>query len=189
MKIHPAARYGLVAAFSFAAGIAAAPHLLPPPAPENPLQGAPRVYDGDTISFRHGDDKYSIRLYGVDAPELRQTCRAGRESVPCGKQARDALKTIIGGGDVRCEEQERDRYGRYVAVCFNRSGTDIGGALIAQGWALEYKDYSDGRYGKAQKQAQAGQRGLWALSFQKPDEWRACNLPGSQNRRKGRTRP
>jgi len=83
----------------------------------------------------------------IDAPEGKQTCldAAGGRYL-CGSRAADALASLIGrNGRVSCQEQDRDRYGRIVAVC-SANARDINGELVAQGWALEYGDYSDGRY-------------------------------------------
>lgn len=51
------------------------------PAIAETLTGAPRVVDGDTLEF--GSER--VRLYGVDAPESKQSCkdRVGKD-FPCG---------------------------------------------------------------------------------------------------------
>ena len=40
-----------------------------------------------------------------------------------------------------CEERDRDRYGRIVAVCY-ASGEDLNAWMVAQGLALVYRRYS-----------------------------------------------
>jgi endonuclease YncB( thermonuclease family) len=45
--------------------------LLSLPAHADDLTGKPRIVDGDTIEI--GGTK--IRLHGIDAPEMKQTCR------------------------------------------------------------------------------------------------------------------
>jgi endonuclease YncB( thermonuclease family) len=127
--------------------------------------------DGDTIAIAGIDMR--IRLYGVDAPEGKQTCldAVGKRYL-CGSRAADALAALIGrNGRVNCREQDRDRYGRIVAVC-EANGRDINGELVAQGWALEHGDYSDGRYADEEAEARQAQRGLWAGGFVEPWEWR-----------------
>ncbi|MBU0859423.1 MAG: thermonuclease family protein [Alphaproteobacteria bacterium] len=141
----------------------------------NPLSGPASVYDGDTLTITHGEEKFPVRIYAADAPELRQTCGLGSERVPCGRMARDAVIALIADKDIECEKiEDRDRYGRYVAVCFNHAGVDIGKSLIQQGLALEYSDYSDGRYSGVQSEAQRARRGLWAMDVMPPDQWRVC---------------
>jgi hypothetical protein len=114
-----------------------------------------------------------IRLYGVDTPEGKQTCDdASGKRYLCGSEAAEALSTIIGrNGRVACQEEDRDRYGRIVAVC-QSNGIEINAELIRQGWALEYKQYSDGRYSDAEEGARKAKRGLWAGKFVKPWDWR-----------------
>jgi endonuclease YncB( thermonuclease family) len=60
-------------------------------------------------------------------------------------------------------------------VCFSADGTDIGGALVAQGLAVHYTDYTDGRYAAAEAAARRARRGLWGMKFQPPAEWRQCH--------------
>jgi endonuclease YncB( thermonuclease family) len=135
------------------------------------FSGQADIVDGDTLSIR--GEKTRIRLYGVDAPEGQQTCddAAGKRYL-CGSRAANALSEIIGrNGRVTCAEEDRDRYGRVVAVC-KADGKDINGELIRQGWAIEYGQYSDGRYSDEEAEARKAKRGLWAGMFVKPWEWR-----------------
>ncbi len=62
-----------------------------------------------------------------------------------------------------CEEEDRDRYGRIVAVCGS-----INAELVAQGWALECRDYSDGRYADEEAEARRASRGVWVGEFDEP---------------------
>jgi endonuclease YncB( thermonuclease family) len=135
------------------------------------LSGQADVVDVDTIAIR--GEKTRIRLYGVDGPESQQTCNdASGARYLCGSKAADALAPIIGrNGRVSCKEQDRDRYGRIVATC-EANGRDIAGELIRQGWAVEYTQYSDGRYSDEEEEARRAKRGLWAGTFVKPWDWR-----------------
>src|SRR5688572_13845217 len=79
--------------------------------------------DGDSLRA----DGEEIRLLGIDAPELRQTCRdhQGRNWA-CGRDARDQLRRILARGKVRCAVAEKDRYGRTLARCSASGVLDIG---------------------------------------------------------------
>jgi endonuclease YncB( thermonuclease family) len=141
------------------------------PATAQSLSGQANVIDGDTLAIRSENTR--IRLFGVDAPEGKQTCNnAEGNRYLCGSRAADALATLIGrNGRVTCREEDRDRYGRVVAVC-HANGRDINGELIRQGWAVEYGQYSDGRYSNEETEARQAKRGLWAGTFVKPWDWR-----------------
>jgi endonuclease YncB( thermonuclease family) len=145
--------------------------LLVSPAIAQSLSGRAEVIDGDTIAIEGRSSR--IRLYGVDAPESQQTCEDtyGKRYL-CGSKAAEALASIIGrNGRVTCHEVDRDRYGRIVAVC-RANGKELNAELVREGWALQYTQYSDGRYTKDEAGAEASHRGLWAGKFVKPWEWR-----------------
>ncbi|MDP1702560.1 MAG: thermonuclease family protein [Aestuariivirga sp.] len=130
--------------------------------------GALHVVDGD--SLRRGD--LDIRLHGIDAPEYRQTCRDkhGAEYT-CGKHARNALRSLVGAGEVSCSSPETDRYGRAVAVC--RIGSlEINGEMVRLGWAIAYARHSLS-YVRLEAEARLAKRGIWAGSFEPPADYRA----------------
>lgn len=127
------------------------------------LEGRASVTDGDTIHI--GDAK--IRLKGIDAPEMDQTCsRAGR-SYRCGDVARRALIDMVSGENVRCRAAGRDRYQRILASCTVK-GADIGARMVEEGWAVSYgRDYD-----VQERRAQSQGAGLWAGEFERPQDWR-----------------
>lgn len=134
------------------------------------LEGRPAVADGDSLTL----SGQRVRLLGLDAPELAQTCRRGDEDQPCGRMARQALVSMIGNRTIRCETEGEDRYGRLLARC-HIGADDIGDMLVRAGWAL-----SSGDYGRAEAEARAVGAGLWAMQFIEPSEWRALhNRDGS----------
>ena len=121
-----------------------------------------RVIDGDTLNIN--DER--IRLWGIDAPEIRQKCGG----FACGVIASLYLESII-TGEVTCEKQDTDRYGRTVAKCFV-AGRDLGAIMVENGWALDYEKYSKGFYSDQQNQAETSDRGIWRWDFIPPWEWR-----------------
>jgi endonuclease YncB( thermonuclease family) len=132
------------------------------------LGGALQVVDGDSLR-RGGTD---IRLHGIDAPEYRQTCRDkyGAE-YPCGKQAMNALRSLVQEGEVSCTSIETDRYGRAVAVC-KRGELEINAEMVRQGWAVAYTRHSLS-YVRFEAEARRAKRGIWAGSFEPPEDYRA----------------
>lgn len=131
------------------------------------LSGRTLVVDGDTLVL--GGE--TVRLLGIDAPEAGQTCTSGAgHDFDCGAAAARALAELVAGGAVRCSGDERDRYGRLVAVCV-RDGRDINRAMVAAGWARAYVRYS-GAYAAEESAAASAGRGLWAGRFEAPWEYR-----------------
>lgn len=128
-----------------------------------PLAGAGRASDGD--SFRLGEDR--VRLLGLDAPELAQTCtdEAGRQW-PCGRAARDRLATLLAAGPVDCVPEDKDQYGRLLAHCIV-AGRDLGAAIVADGLAV-----SSGRYWTEEARAREQRLGIWQGDFDAPKAWR-----------------
>ena len=98
------------------------------PALAQGITGPARVVDGDTLEIAG----QRIRLHGIDAPESRQWCRIGMAEVECGKKATKALRRLIAGNPVVCQERDVDRYGRIIAVCLNAEGQDVGAELVRQ---------------------------------------------------------
>ena len=102
------------------------------PGDANAITGSARVIDGDTISI----GQVRIRLEGIDAPEVGQTCQGkGGASWPCGSAAATALEKLIAGKPVRCDRRGLDKYGRTLAVCFVR-GRDVNADMVRQGLCL-----------------------------------------------------
>src|SRR5512134_1603793 len=71
------------------------------------VTGPATVIDGDTIVVA-GE---RIRLEGIDAPELHQTCTAYGQPWACGRTSAEWLQEHLNGRQVECVSHARDRYG------------------------------------------------------------------------------
>ena len=131
-------------------------------APGETVSGAVLVVDGD--SLRIGGR--NIRLSGIDAPELHQTCLREGRSWPCGEAARQGLRRLVGDADIACAISGRDRYGRSLARC-GAGERDLGAAMIGEGLAVAY-----GGYEAEERAARDKGAGLWAGPFERPSDWR-----------------
>jgi endonuclease YncB( thermonuclease family) len=158
--------YAMFAIGLLAVGVAASPALAKRIDPIL-LQGEARAVDGDTLQV--GDTR--LRLHGIDAPELRQTCedQAG-EAWACGRRAASELAAAVAGGEIHCISRERDRYQRLVATCWSQ-GRDIGQSLVSHGWAVAYRRYS-ADYMRDEDIARYLTQGMWSGRFEMPWEWR-----------------
>lgn len=139
------------------------------------LVEASDVHDGDTLTM--GD--VSIRIYGIDAPELEQQCRRPDGQLQgCGEDARSHLSALVADQVVVCayenDDQMRQSFGRPIMRCTVPSAEggriDIGRLMIEQGYAVQYRGRDFG-YGE-QVRAGAG-RGILAFCTLRPDLWRA----------------
>ena len=133
----------------------------------SPETGRFTAIDGD--SLRKGDQEY--RLHGIDAPELNQTC-SGKDArpFPCGRAARDHLRSLVRNQTLSCDMRETDRYGRFVATC--RAGkTDINGEMVRSGWATAYRRHGTD-YGDEEAAARKAGLGIWQGEFETPEHWR-----------------
>jgi endonuclease YncB( thermonuclease family) len=142
------------------------------PGEPSTLEGAARIIDGDSIEVR-GEN---VRLKGIDAPEMAQTCRRAGQTYSCGETARRHLAALVAGGPVRCRIEGRDRFRRFLGVC-EAGPRDLNLAMVRDGWAVGYRGYAD-----AEREARDAGRGLWAGAFERPRDWRrahaASAVPG-----------
>lgn len=129
------------------------------------IAGPAEVIDGDSLRIAGQE----LRLEGIDAPEYRQTCRRGDVQEPCGRQAREVLRSLIGGALPACRVSERDRYGRGLARC--RVGSlDLNAEMVARGQAVAF-----GAYEAEEASARRQRLGIWATRFERPADWRTAH--------------
>jgi len=142
--------------------------------PGSNTTGGMRVIDGD--SLRPVDNTHDIRLQGIDAPELGQRCRdANRREYRCGRRARNHLKAIIAGRDVKCRVMDVDRYQRSVSIC-HAGDTELNQQMVADGWAVAYRLPV---YVRAERSAKKARKGIWQGDFDEPENWRSLHRSDS----------
>ncbi len=139
------------------------------PALAQDVSGTARAADGDSLDF----GGIAVRLHGIDAPELSQSCERAGQHWSCGKAAADKLAALIAGRQVNCAQRDVDIHGRTVAAC--RAGSiDLAGAMVDAGLAVALPDFSD-RYVAQEARARAARIGLWSGTFQMPADYRAAH--------------
>lgn len=131
------------------------------------VTGKARVISGDILEIA-GE---RIRLHGIDAPELKQTClsKKGKESL-CGELSKQALQILVRGQDVRCKEKTRGPGNLLIAVCYV-GPFDINEQMVADGRALAFPQ-NNKDYARAETFARARREGIWRMKFEPPWEWR-----------------
>ena len=110
------------------------------------------VYDGDTITvdidlgFGIWMKKQKIRLYGINAPELRG---GTIETKAAGRASRDRLRELILDKEIRIKthkEDKKGKYGRWLGWAFLKPRDtglrilSVNERLVAEGHAV-HKDY------------------------------------------------
>ncbi len=123
-----------------------------------------RVIDGDTVDI----DGVRYRLFGIDAPESRQTCRAWGRSWGCGAAATEALRSHAAG--LSCTGSGTDGFGRTIGQC-SSGGIDVNAWLVANGWALAYRQFADD-YVDEEDEARTAGRGMHRGDHVDPSDWR-----------------
>ena len=129
--------------------------------------------DGDTIRAGNGVE---YRIFGVDAPELHQTCKdASGKSWLCGRAAKAKLTTLMKTGAVNCVARATDRYNRIVAVCSAQGVPDLGEQLVRDGYAIDLGGEAGNPYQAAETEAKDAKRGIWRGTFDRPSDWRQAH--------------
>lgn len=122
--------------------------------------------DGDTIAVDMNGTKETIRMIGVDTPEVKDP----RKPVQCyGKSASNFTKQLIGNNAVRLEADplntNRDRYNRLLRYVYLPSGQLVNSELIKQGYGFAYTSFPFTKideFKNYQDQARSHNLGLWA---------------------------
>jgi endonuclease YncB( thermonuclease family) len=135
------------------------------PQQESVFSGPFFVIDGDTLAV--GPER--LRLLGIDAPELRQTCLdEAQRAWACGEEARAALARLMRGELPECRGEARDRYRRVLVSCVS-GGQTVNGRMVASGFALATGAIT---FRREQSGAETAHRGIWRGTFEHPRVFR-----------------
>jgi len=131
------------------------------------------VNDGDTIKVNLEGKKESIRLIGLDAPEIDQE--------RWGKRAYDKLYSLVPPGSlvtIEFDVTKRDKYNRLLGYVFTKDGRFVNEIMLRDGLAVLYTfppnvRYTD-RFRKAQFYARERALGIWGKDglTMSPQEYR-----------------
>lgn len=114
------------------------------------------VPDGDTIRVSRDGSAVTVRLYGIDAPELDQ---------PFGTAARRCLAALVSRKTVEIDPVTTDNFQRIVAVVRSSDGTLVNSHLVEAGCAWVSRRYcrrsSCLEWRELEDAARRNGRGLW----------------------------
>ena len=135
-----------------------------------------RVTDGDTITVRDGRIEKTIRLVGIDAPEISHKKR--EPSQPYAQAATKYLAGLVLNKTVEIKDYGQDRYGRTLGVVF-LGGKNVNLEMVKAGYAEVYRGtpasgFDTAPYWKAEEEARAAKKGMWAQGdkYVSQREWR-----------------
>jgi len=138
----------------------------PPPAPQAAV--VTRVVDGDTVHVRVDTRDLTVRLIGVDTPELHVADDPAAAPQPFAREASAFTRARLAGHAVRLEfesDDRLDRFGRTLAYVFLADGTFFNRELIRGGYARAYGRFPfrfREQFLADEVAARQAGRGLWA---------------------------
>jgi micrococcal nuclease len=136
-----------------------------------------RVIDGDTFIVFHDGTKITIRLVGIDAPELSNKKR--KDGQPFSRQSTQHLAGLALNNTVDVKSYGADRNGRTLGEVFLLDGKNVNLEMVQAGLAECYRGRPASGldmepYWKAEEEAKAAKLGMWVLGdkYVSPREWR-----------------
>lgn len=124
------------------------------------------VIDGDTFRINYKGELVSVRIIGVNTPEIATADAPGE----CyGEEARNYLKQSIEGQlitlSVDPSQDDRDKYGRLLRHVGFNDGANVAYSIIADGYGYEYTyetaHYYQQEYRDAEREARQKELGMW----------------------------
>ncbi len=139
------------------------------------ISGTPEVIDADILKF----GLQRVILWGIDAPERKQTCQMNGELWGCYDVAKRQMQLLAGRGEVVCHlVGEPDPFGRRFGVC-ESGGEDLNAEMVKAGLALAFEEETSDYIGQMAEAIGAG-TGLWqvGVNFEEPWVFRRRETPG-----------
>lgn len=134
-----------------------------------------KIFDGDTIQVKGFGLKFTIRLVGIDTPELG---RKGKKRQPYSLQAKQKLTHLLQEKTISLKQYGMGKYNRVLAEIFVNE-TNINLEMVRSGFAEVYRGkwpnkFDAGRYFQAEKRAQQSRKGMWiqGTAYKSPWQWR-----------------
>lgn len=121
--------------------------------------------DGDTIVIDMNGEKETIRMIGVDTPEVKDP----RKPVQCfGRAASEYTKKLIADNPVRLEADpentNRDRYNRLLRYVYLPDNRLVNAEIIKSGYGFAYTSFPFSKkeeFRQFEAEARSNNKGLW----------------------------
>ena len=139
------------------------------------ITGKVKVLNAYTLIFEDGTEV--CLSAAIDAPELKQKGLIGESFYPCGKEAAEFLKKLIGDQPVTFigDRKGEERVGKNPAGSCFVGETNLEIEMVRNGWAFSHHSGMDAW----EIIARENKRGLWRGKFVVPERWRKGErLPG-----------
>jgi endonuclease YncB( thermonuclease family) len=123
------------------------------------------VHDGDSFLLKDKQNSVEIRLWGIDAPEYKQSG---------GREATKFLIRLIKDKYVKVEKIDQDSYGRVVGKVYLED-VYVNLEVLKNGYAWWYQHYApkERAFREAEEKARNEKYGLWRdPNPVNPREWR-----------------
>jgi len=134
-----------------------------------------KIFDGDTVRVKGFGLKFTIRLAGIDTPELG---KKGQHGQPYSRQAKQKLTRLIDKKIISLKQYGTGSYNRVIAEIF-MGITNINLEMVRSGLAEVYqgkppRGLDTALYLQAEKQARDSLKGMWVqgIAYMSPRQWR-----------------
>ncbi len=134
-----------------------------------------KIFDGDTIRVEGFGLQFTIRLVGIDTPELG---KKGKKGQPYSQEAKKKLIRLIDKKTISLEQYGTGGYNRVLAEIFV-GATNINLEMVRSGLAEVYRGklpngLEANLYFQAEKLAKHSLKGIWVqgTAYESPRLWR-----------------